>query len=453
MLPILLLIACAEFVEVDTPKNEITGAAVYKDDATASAAVVGIYAKMSEFYWFNNVGIPLLTGFSADEFIDNSAGYGAFEQNEISPENNGLTEILWQPGYKYIYYANAVLEGLERGSGVSAPVRRSLQGQAHFVRALCYFYLVNLFGELPKVASTDYEVNAFLPRMPVDSIYALIEKDLTLALELLPRDFSTSYEQEHTLPTTWAAYALRARIALYHGQWSTAARAADSVILQESFFSLPVLEEAFNYNSPEAIWQIKPIQLGTGLGTVEASTYAASLWALLQPSLMAAFEVGDGRIQWVGETTLDGVEPVYFPNKYRYIEADYLHPELGLEYHIEFRLAEQYLIRAEARAHLGDFDGAIRDLDMIRGRAGLPLLADMGITWTLALVLERVMQERRVELFSEGHRWFDLIRTGQADVVLGDIEGKMWEGTDVLFPVPQGEINKNRNLEPQNEGY
>jgi starch-binding outer membrane protein, SusD/RagB family len=453
VLPIVMMLAsCADFVEVDTPKNEITGEAVYKDDATATAAVVGIYAKMSEASYFNNTGIPMLTGLSSDEFI-NASGYVSFEQNELLPIEATLIELLWQPGYRYIYYANAVLEGLENSSGVSTAVRRSLQGQAYFVRALCYFYLVNIFGNLPKVTGTGYEGNAFLPRMPVDSIYSLIENDLAQAADLLPRDFSTAYEDERTLPTTFAVHALRARMALYHQKWELAAQEADSVIRHDALFSLPPPEEAFNYNSPEAIWQIKPISLIEKVGTTEAQVFLGTLPVYIRPSLIEAFEVDDARRQWVGEMTDDGVEFFYIPLKYRYVIMDYLQPEYGLEYHIEFRLAEQYLIRAEARAHLDDLDGAIADLDAIRARAGLPALAEMGISWTRATVLERVMQERRIELFSEGHRWFDLIRTSQAEAVLGSIEEKLWNPTDVLFPVPQAEIDKNRNLEPQNDGY
>lgn len=450
LLPAAVLFACDDLVTVDTPKTEITDPAVYQDDATATAAVVGIYAKMSESSYFNNVGIPMLTGLSADEFVDGSY-YGAFEQNQVDVNENELLVTLWEPGYKFIYYANAVLKGLENENGVSAPVRRSLQGQAYFVRALCYFYLVNLFGNLPKVVSTDFTVNQFLPREPVDSIHALIDKDLARAVSLLPEDFATGYQQERTLPTRWAAHALQARVALYRGQWSRAASEADSVIVHKNLmlFSLPAPDIAFNHDSEEAIWQIKPIYISQFLLTTEASMFVMGDWVYLRPSLLEAFEPDDQRSQWIGVKTFDEVNFLYYPYKYRYVTVD----EGGTEYHIEFRLAEQYLIRAEARAYLGDLEGAIADLDAIRARAGLPLLAGMGITWTRDLVLARVMQERRVELFSEGHRWFDLIRTGQARTTLENIEGKLWDDTDILYPVPASELRKNRFLEPQNDGY
>jgi starch-binding outer membrane protein, SusD/RagB family len=453
VLPVLLATACADFVDVDTPKTEVTGPSVYRDDATATASVVGIYAKMTELPYFNSAGIQMLTGLSADEFTNSALySYGGFEENQLSAGEFYLLNYLWQPGYKFIYQANDVLEGLANSEGVSAPVRRSLQGQAHFVRALCYFYLVNLFGDLPKVTSTDYRVNLTLQREPVDSIYALIEWDLEQASRLLPRDFATSYEEERTLPTTSAAHALCARMALYRNRWSQAAREADSVIARAELFELPAPDAVFNYDSREAIWQVKQILISTFAGTWEAQVFQTLNDVYLRPTVLEAMEPDDVRTQWIGITTLDGTDMIYYPYKYRYLYTK-VEEGGGLEYHIEFRLAEQYLIRAEARAHLGDFDGAIADLDVIRVRAGLPRLADLGIAWTQDLVLERVAQERRVELFTEGHRWFDLIRTGAAGAVLSGIEGKTWNATDVLYPVPEGEIRKNRKLEPQNEGY
>jgi hypothetical protein len=443
LLVLALATACAEFVDVDTPKTEVTGATVYKDDATATAAVMGIYAKMTEVPYFNNGGIQMLTGLSADEFV--GSGYvdrAGFEENQLIATDIDLLSYLWQPGYKFIYQANAVLEGLEGNTEVSTPVRTSLQGQAYFVRALCYFYLVNLFGDIPRVTSTDYKLNLTLTRASVESIYGLIEGDLDKALKLLPEDYETSYEQERTLPTTSAVRALQARMGLYHGQWNLAASKADSVIARTELFELPGLDAVFNYDSREAIWQLKPIYIGVGNGTAEAELYHSFNEVYLRPSVKEDMEAGDGRIAWIGETISDGDETINYPNKYRYVLV-----EEGIEYHIEFRLAEQYLIRAEARAHLGDFENAIADLDVIRARAGgLTPLADLGITWTQDLVLARVAQERRAELFSEGHRWFDLIRTGQATAVLDNIEGKEVDTTDLLYPIPDGEIRKNRKL-------
>jgi len=116
------------------------------------------------------------------------------------------------------------------------------------------------------------------------------------------------------------------------------------------------------------------------------------------------------------------------------------------------RLAEQYLIRAEARAQQNKLDLAIADVDVIRARAGLPLIANTNPSISKTALLDAIMQERRVELFTEwGHRWFDLKRTGKALAVLSAIKPG-FTSDDLLYPIPESELNKNPFLE-QNPGY
>jgi hypothetical protein len=116
-----------------------------------------------------------------------------------------------------------------------------------------------------------------------------------------------------------------------------------------------------------------------------------------------------------------------------------------------FRLAEQFLIRAEARAHLDKITGANSakaDLNMIRDRAGLPPT----VASTKEEMLAAILQERRMELFVEwGHRWFDLKRTGKASEVLSVLKPR-WDPTDVLYPIPYNELQLNPNM-MQNAGY
>jgi hypothetical protein len=118
-----------------------------------------------------------------------------------------------------------------------------------------------------------------------------------------------------------------------------------------------------------------------------------------------------------------------------------------------FRLAEQYLIRAEARAQQDNLIEAISDLDVLRNRAGISLIKNTtpGISKTnLLLAIEK---ERQVELFAEwGHRWLDLKRTNRADIVLAPTKSK-WSKDDTLYPIPTSEFNKNPRLGDQNPGY
>ncbi|HCO85286.1 MAG TPA: RagB/SusD family nutrient uptake outer membrane protein, partial [Arenibacter sp.] len=122
------------------------------------------------------------------------------------------------------------------------------------------------------------------------------------------------------------------------------------------------------------------------------------------------------------------------------------------EYSMVLRLAEQYLIRAESRAMQGNISGAIADVDVLRSRAGLDLINDIEPEINKEGLLNIISEERKLELFSEwGHRWFDLKRTGKASQVLMPLK-PLWQETDVLFPIPQVELDKNQNLH-QNVGY
>jgi hypothetical protein len=137
------------------------------------------------------------------------------------------------------------------------------------------------------------------------------------------------------------------------------------------------------------------------------------------------------------------------PFKYKPFNPD--KPET-VEYSTVLRLAEQYLIRAEARARQGnDLTGAAEDLNAIRGRAGATPVDPNSSQDELLLAVEL---ERRKEFFFEwGHRWFDLKRTGRASVFLAPLKGTTWQSSDELYPIPASEIAQNPHLNPQNNGY
>jgi hypothetical protein len=142
----------------------------------------------------------------------------------------------------------------------------------------------------------------------------------------------------------------------------------------------------------------------------------------------------------IGSTVTD----FYYPYKYKSRLSSG-----PAEYYIVFRISEQFLIRSEVRAYLNDLPGSIADLNKIRNRAGLPntLANDQ------SSLLAAIEAERRVELFTEwGHRWFDIKRTGRADLVLANEKGANWQPTDTLYPIPFGQIQLNQNL-TQNPGY
>ena len=206
----------------------------------------------------------------------------------------------------------------------------------------------------------------------------------------------------------------------------------------------------FLKNSKETLWQLK-------LGDNPVNTYEALQLIIsfiptqgmaLTDGLLNTFEPNDLRFEhWTDSITSgDGLTTLYYAHKYKATQNTTTEPE---EYPIVFRLAEQYLIRAEARAHLGNIPGAKEDINHIRNRAGL---GDTPANSKVTLI-DAIVQERRVELFTEqGHRWFDLNRWELSDDLLSPLKSG-WRNTDVLFPIPEGELELNPNLKPQNLGY
>ena len=441
--------SCKKFVSIDPPITRLVASSVFENDQTAMAAMNGIYSFMESSGGFasgSNKSVGFFSGISSDELTNYTSFPNTiqFYQNQLSKTNTDLYNYLWQIPYQCIYNANSILEGLSGSTQISPMVKQELTGESKFIRAFCNFYLVNLFGDIPLILTTNYKANSDAIRTKKALIYQQIITDLIDAQGLLAQDFSFS-NGERVRPNKWAATALLARVYLYTGDWKDAEPEATSIINQSSLFSLvDDLDQVFLANSSEAIWQLMPNIPGQNTG--EGNIYILDSdpqYATISPQLINAFEPGDLRMEtWVGDTII-GSNTYYYPFKYKVKASETL-----TEYSMVLRLAEQYLIRAEARAYLNDITGALSDINTIRSRAGLNTIS---VSDQVAL-LKAVQQERQVELFTEwGHRWMDLIRTNQATPILSLIKMN-WQASDTLYPIPQEEIQVDPNL-TQNEGY
>jgi starch-binding outer membrane protein, SusD/RagB family len=456
------LSSCKKLVEVAPPTNVISQANVYENDATASAVLTGLYINMST----NNIGqggltnIPLITGLSSDEL---SLFAGVQNQIQIQYYSNSLNPSQldgsepWNTIYPIIFVANSALEGLAASTGLTPSVKKQLIGEAKFMRAFCYFYLTNLYGDIPLATKTDYKANASLERTAQDIVYTQIEADLkdaqTLLSDVYLKSTLLSPSTERIRPTKWAATALLARMYLYIGRWSEAADQSSSVISNTSLFDIVPLTDVFLKNNMEAVWQLQPVNVGWN--TEDAKTFivpASGLSEFVNPvfmgrSLLSSFENGDlRRVAWVDSVIVEN-DTIYFPNKYRSATQD----DPVTEYNTVFRLSEQYLIRAEAKYRLNDYAGSLSDLNVIRNRAGLQQLTDNSD----ASIFKAIIHDRQIEFFTEwGHRWLDLKRLNVADEILSVIKGSNWQRQDELYPIPQTEIDKNPSLKGhQNPGY
>lgn len=440
---------CEDFLEVDDPLGQISHEEVFRDEATATAAVTSLYGKLRDEVMVTGTtsGMGVLMGMYADEL--DYYGYPGDTYETFYLHNvlaaDLATQIIWNQAYALVYMCNTVLEGLENASQLSLELKEQLRGETLFVRGLVHFYLVNLYGDIPYPTATDYQGNSKIKKESIVQVYERIKVDLLEAKNLLGDAYPRA---ERTRANSYAVSALLARVYLYNEQWAEAEMESSGIINNTSFYTLETdLTKVFLKESRTAILQLKPKYEGSN--TQEASTYIFDSppppFVALSSAMVDAMEPNDLRkMQWIGEAS-DGSQSWYYPNKYQ----EQFNTGTSMEYSIVFRLAEQYLIRAEARANQNNVAGAQQDLDVIRHRAGLEhTTASTQDDLKLA-----ILRERRFELFAEhGHRWFDIRRMGMANEILGPIKSG-WKTTDVLLPIPESELLLNPNLEPQNPGY
>jgi len=443
----LTISSCSDFIEVDDPITLLIRKDVFEDDLTAVAAVSGLYTSLAAQSGLNS--ITYLTSLSSDEMkVEQGVEPLQFYRNAILSTNASVASI-WTESYSVIYKANSIIEGLEKSSKITIPLKNQLLGEAKFFRAFHHLYLVNLFGAVPYVIETDYTKNELISRVAIADVYEKITTDLLAAKALLSDDYSYS-QGTRVRVNKWAATALLARVYLYREDWLHAEEQATTVIGKTVLYALTVLDSVFLKNSSETIWQLIPpnLQKYTSEGNLfNRPSYSAGV-ATMSEELFTAFEDNDNRkTKWVGIGN-SGAQSWCYPLKYK----ETYNNGTGAEYSTVLRLAEQYLIRAEARAKQDKLTGAnsaASDLNIVRIRAGLPNTTAISKIDLLAAI----QQEKKVELFTEwGHRWLDLKRTGQVNNILSSIKSG-WDDTDVLFPIPLTEIQLNPNLKPQNDGY
>ncbi|MBF4494169.1 RagB/SusD family nutrient uptake outer membrane protein [Flavobacterium sp. JLP] len=436
------LTGCDDMLEVDLPSNELSSVTIYASDPTAEAAVNGIYNSMVTYAFYGSLHADF--GQTSDELILKTQLANVYTSNEI-PVNDGDTGAMWTSFYKTIFNANSVIEGISESKTLTASKTPRWIAEAKFLRAYCYFYMTNIWGDVPLVLTTNVDQTSLAPRNTQAEIYNQIVIDLTDASNDLPVNYS-NYSSQRIRATKWAAEALLARVNLYLGKWTEASTHASAVISQTATYKmitgLTSVNSPFIADNNEAIWQIP--YFTTAYSYEGAALFSTAGTYLLRKG-NTLFETGDARkTNWtISVAASDGV--LYLaPRKYKnaYVTTP-------VERSTVIRLAELYLIRAEARVKSNDITGAQQDINVIRNRALLPSTTLTDPTQLLALIA----LERERELFAEfGHRWFDLKRTGTIDQVLGATAGKTWTSADSLFPIPETAIRSNPFL-TQNSGY
>jgi len=461
---------CRKLVEVDGPSTSISSANAYKTNATAIGVLNSLYVNMLGSLTSPGQlnSLSCIAGLSADELsyerLAGSSILDSYYRNVLTNTTGGNS--YWSGSYSKLFVVNSAIIGLTESKELTPAVKRQLLGEAHFMRAVYYFYLVNLYGEVPLVLSTDYTVNALIGKSSRDQVYQQIVSDLKNAQNLLndsylQADCITSYPsglEERIRPTKYLATALLARTFLYLQDWPNAEEQATSLIANTNYFQLESIDNVFLKNNREAIWQI-PSTSNTS-NTPDADTFIIRFGGApgpnnpvyLNEALTSDFQAGDKRkSNWMSSIVSKGIT-YFYANKYKVVS-----PPLGSEvkeYTVFMRLAEIYLIRAEARAQLGNLAGAVADLDKIKQRAGIPSVADTNPTIGKDELVAMILEEKKLELFTEwGHRWLDLKRGGKIDEVMRTVtpkknNGGVWKSYQQFYPIPLVELQANPNLTP-----
>ncbi|RWU07450.1 RagB/SusD family nutrient uptake outer membrane protein [Pedobacter chitinilyticus] len=463
-----LLASCKkDYLTLPKPANSVEAEGAYANDDAIGPLLTGAYGALKQSQT-GTKGSNLLLALYADEMVAVEDPFAALDGEpssvavyswKITPVNTA-GKYFWPRLYNIIYICNGVLENVPNQSKLL--YKNQWLGEAYFMRALAYYYLVNMYGNVAIITSTNYKENIIVPRVAPAQAYSLMQADLKQAISLLSPDYkdvsgkTTTATNARTRPNQLAAKALLARVSLFTGQWQQAWDNADQVIKDTRYALQPraSIGNTFLATSREFILE--------GDCDEDARLFEAGGFPppsnSLSSSLMSSFEPNDLRLKnWVRMDLnfLTGMM-INLPSKYK----STIIGQPKLDRLPLLRLAEQYLIRAEAAAQLaklgdaGKLASAITDLNAIRSRAGL------GVTTaaTPDALLDAILKERRTELFFEdGHRLFDLRRTGKLDAVMQQEmqtsrlgTGAKWESYKQYLPLT---VNDNRAGLAQTPGY
>jgi tetratricopeptide (TPR) repeat protein len=437
--------SCSKFLTVE-PQEAISDEITIVDENSAKTAVRGIYNQLESNgyygYTFQTLGF-----FSGDniEYAGSQIVNKQLTNHDVKADLAALSTA-WAAIYNTINRANHVIAkvpALPATATFTDAVKNGLVGEAYFVRALAYFDLARTWGgvQLVLTPTTSASDKPKSKKASLQQTYAQVLADLTTAESLLTA--TTTNRIRATRKTVWA---LRARLHLYLQQWDQAEAYATKIIDDNANYKLIAPYNAFFANgatsTQESVFEL--------YYTTTVTNNQASQW-------LPGTKGGVGWIKPTSSLVTLLNNPLKGGNRNTVIQADAGSWFGALYYRVSgsggtdpaylIRLAELYLIRAEARVQQDTPDKLAKgkeDLDAVRARAGLT-----GSTATLkGDLLLAIEEENRLEFALENHRWYDLVRTGRAQTVLGILDARK-----LLLPIPYGEVLVGYPELEQNPSY
>lgn len=468
----IVLTACALFLMAaggcdvlnQEPQSQISENAAFTNAKAAEAALTGLYNEVQNTYSDN---IQVMSAVSSDvaQSIGTWDHWREMDTYQVVASGNVENSDTYGYLYRTINHANNLIAYVPDIKDMSADEKDDVRGQAFFMRGFAYFDLARIYAGIPGEVGTmgvaivteptqGIDEGSYPSRSSMDATWTQVKDDLEKALSLLPESHGNDYDDRARV-TKATARALLSRYYLYMKDYQQSADYATQVIddgrfeLVDDYASIfntdftreAIFELDYSVSDPNdhANWYLPPTKGGRG-----------DLAAHTEFRNEVASRPNDQR-------NLFDYEPqqqIWYPTKYSKTSNNN-------DQHI-LRIAEMYLNRAESRAHLDQLtgnNGALADLNRIRNRAGLADTTGTGVD-TQSEVIDAILKERKIELAFEGHRWFDLVRTGRAMQVLSSVPrtnspgapASLTEPGRQIFPIPQDEIDTNPNIE-QNEAY
>ncbi len=460
---LLSVTSCEDFLEAPLPPEKITTDKVFGSAGTLEMAMLGVYTKATNYYGAGQFV------YCADQLADNLSANpplasDIMSTSEYDASNSSSLSNTWSQPYAAIYEANTMLLNLPTATAkITDEERDHYMAQALFLRALMYFELVRLYGDVPLILEPDPTVSKTKARTPKAEVFASVIADLKEAMDLLPATNISGLDARRCA-NKYVAEALLARVYLFMGDYANAETSATNVINSGNYSLETDLTAVLMRRSTEIIFAMDGAMIDFPNSCFYYGLYGMpnfyqdapepyaneySGWGCLTQSAINEYESDDQRFAtWFTYSAEENVFSIKYPYNIFYQELADADPQ---DFCV-LRLSEMYLIRAEAKARKSspDLQGAAEDLNQVRTIHGGLTGISAGSQSEMLTALEH---ENRVEFMCEGHRWYDLVRTNRADAVLSQLEYKTgWEAHKVLLPVPAKELINNTNLVP-NPGY
>ena len=472
----LIVASCKKYLSVDPPYAQ-DAENYFQTPDDFDRALTGAYDMLQGSFmslWIGEIASD--NSIAGGESVNDSQGLHQIDNMTHGGVNNELRNIMrWN--YTGITRVNYIMENKDN---IDFPEKQHILAEARFLRAYYYFELVKFFGDIPLIIDERLGIEEAqqLPRAPKADVYAQIEEDLTFAVSIL-----NPVAAQKGRATKGAAQALLGKAYLYQNKYSEAASILDEIRNSGLYSLIPNYGDLFsvsNENNSETVFDVQYTGLeGGGYGCLiclegnaapgfqgirqyNGPVYGdGNSYNLPTQELYNAFSPIDPRR---GHTILDieafiaaqpdpsaityaigaGGHTGYYNNKYIKRQGEIGLPDNDLTSPVNYRViryADILLMAAEAHFHLGNNSVAQQLVNQVRVRAGVPGIPVQS--------LNDIYKERRFELSGEGHRFFDLVRTGQAaQYIDGFVVGK-----HELFPIPQVEIDLAGGNWPQNSGY